>query len=132
VVDKKNGDLTAFLPRTCFQQQEFVHHALIRTKADGIAKDSRHGAKLTSVRTTPAGLHRNNSKGSPAGTHALQERLYNLGKQIELLKLDFVPGNLRIGLKRWFAFLVEVIHGRVEILERPARSIFHDSGPCLI
>jgi len=31
--------------RARFQQQEFVHTAFIGTKADGVAKKPRHGAK---------------------------------------------------------------------------------------
>src|SRR5437773_2323321 len=41
-------------------------------KADRIAKKSRHGAKLASVRTAAPGLHGNNSKGSPASAHSLE------------------------------------------------------------
>src|SRR5258708_14761080 len=53
-------------------------------------------------------------------------------KHIELLQLDFVPGNLRIRPQRRFALLAKIVHWRVDILERAAHGILHDSRPCLI
>src|SRR5260370_14104417 len=132
VVDEKYGNLAALFPRARFQQQEFVHHAFIGTKADGVAKKSRHGTKLASVRTPAPGLHRNNSKGSPTSAHALEQRMQHAREQIELVQLDFVPGNLRIRLQGWFALLAKVVHWRLDVLDRAPHSIFHDSGPCLI
>src|SRR5260370_12566880 len=132
VVDEKYGSLAALLPRARFQQQEFVHHAFIGTKADGVAKKSRHGTKLASVRTTAPGLHRDNSKGSPTSAHALEQPMQHAREQIELAQLDFVPGNLRIRLQGWFALLAKLVHWRVDILQRAAHSIVHDSGPCLL
>ncbi len=58
--------------------------------------------------------------------------MHHARKQIELLQLDFVPGNFRIRLQGWFAFLAKVVHRRVDILQRAACGIFHDSGPCLV
>src|SRR5229473_455551 len=132
VVDEKYGNLAALLPRARFQEQEFVHHAFIGTKADGVAKKSRYSAKLASVGTAAPGLHGNNSKGSPTAAHSLEQWVQYAGEQIELLQLDFVPGNLRIGLQGWFALLAKVVHWRVDVLERAAHGIFHNSGPCLI
>src|SRR5260370_26888176 len=132
VVDEKYGNLAALLPPARLQPQEFIHYAFIGMKADGVAKKSRHCAKLASVRTAAPGLHRNNSKGSPTSAHAPEQPMQYAREQIELAELDFVPGNLRIRLQGWFALLAKVVHWRVEVLERAAHSIFHDSGPCLI
>src|SRR5437667_10031872 len=99
VVDEKYGNLAALLPRARFQQQEFVDHAFIGPKADGVAKKSRHSAKLASVRTAAPGLHGNNSKGSPSGAHSLEQWVQYAREQIELVQFDFVPGNHRIGLQ---------------------------------
>src|SRR5260370_31513135 len=71
VVDEKYGNLAALLPRARFQQQEFVHHAFIATKADGVAKKPRHGAKLASAWPAAPALHGNNSQGSPTSAPAL-------------------------------------------------------------
>src|SRR6267142_2108898 len=106
--------------------------AFIGPKANGVAKKSRHGAELTTVRTTPPGFHWNNSKSAPAFAYPLQQRLQHARQHIELLQIDFVPGNFRIRLQGRFAFLPKIVHWRIDILQRPAHGIFHDSRPGLV
>src|SRR5215475_13827340 len=72
--------------------------AFIGAKPDGVAKKSRHRAKFASVRTAAPRLHGNNPKRSPASAHALQQRMEHAREQIELVQLNFVPGDLRIRL----------------------------------
>src|SRR5437773_1660252 len=52
VVDEKDNDLTPVLTRVFLQSQELTHHALVGTKPNRVAKESRDRAELTTVRTT--------------------------------------------------------------------------------
>ena len=126
VVDEEDGDLAALALRALFQFQQFVHDAFVGAKADGIAEKSGHGAEFASVRTAAAGFDRDKAKRPPSASEALQQRSGNLGNDVELVEIDGLPRNHGIGLKRGFAFLAELIHGSVEILELAAHGIRDD------
>src|SRR5262249_13858387 len=52
VVDEKDAHLTAFFLRSPFQAEQFIHNALIRSKADGVAKKAGHCAEIAAVGAT--------------------------------------------------------------------------------
>ena len=62
----------------------------------------------------------------------LQPMIENLRHEIELLKIDGVPGNDGILLKRWFELFASGIDGRVNIFQFAAGGIFHDLRPRII
>src|SRR5207248_2440194 len=74
----------------------------------------------------------NNAQGSPAVTHSCEQWLQQAGAQIQLVQFDFVPGNLRIGLHRWFALLASVVHWGGMLLGRAAYGMFDRYRPCLL
>src|SRR5690349_20791789 len=74
VINKEDGDLATLALRARLQEQQFVHHALIRAKADGVAEESCHCAELAAIRTASARLDRNDAKSSPAFGYSLKER----------------------------------------------------------
>src|SRR5258707_10494230 len=99
VVDEEDGNLAALTLGPCFQQQEFVHHALVGAKPNGIPKKASHRAELAAIRTTASGLHRNDAKCAPTLADTLQRPSGYLGNQIELVEVDLVPRDRWILLK---------------------------------
>src|SRR5208337_5492805 len=109
----------------------FIDHALVGAKADGIAEEAGYRAELTAIRAATPGLDRNDAKCAPALADALEGALGHLGNQVELGEIYFVPRDDRILLESGFAFLAEVIHRGVDILELAARGIRDDRWPGL-
>ncbi len=72
VVNEEHGHLSFFFAGARLQQQEFIDHALVAAKSDGVSEESRDGAELAPVRTSSSGLDRNNAKCSPAFSHLFQ------------------------------------------------------------
>src|SRR5439155_22539353 len=96
---------------------------------DRIAEEACHGAKFTTVRTAPAGLHGDNAKSAPAVAETLKRVHSHLGHEIKLTEIYLVPRNHRILLERRFAFLAEVINGSIDFFQRATRGILYNFWP---
>ena len=114
------------------QHQQFVHHAFVGAKANGVAKETRDSAKFAAIRATTPGFHRNDAERSPAGAHLLQHALEKFGNNVELLQIDGVPGNRRIGLQRGFAFLAKGVDRSVGLLQSAANRVLYNARPSLV
>src|ERR1700674_1451687 len=114
------------------ESQHFVDHAFVRAKTNRVAKESRDCAKLATVRTAATGLNRHHMDRTPSGALFLQKRPRHLWDHVELVQVHCVPGNRRIRLEAWLAFLPGFIKGRIDFLETSIRRVFHDLRPCLI
>ena len=62
----------------------------------------------------------------------VQQDRTDLGHHVELIEVDRIPGNRRIGLQRRLAFLAILIFGRIDILQLAAHCIVNDSRPGFI
>src|ERR1051325_842605 len=58
VVDEKDSDGSAFTPCSLLEAKQFINNALVRSKANRIAKKTGDGAEIATVRTASAGLNR--------------------------------------------------------------------------
>ena len=84
-----------------FQQKQFVDDAFVGAKADGVAKKSGDRAEFATVGTAASGLHGNDAECSPAVADAVAAcAVSDFGNQIELVEIDFVPGDCGIFLQR--------------------------------
>src|SRR6185437_10667462 len=117
VVNDKYGHLAAFAFGALLQQEQFVDHAFIRAKADGITEKAGDGAELASIGASAPRFHRDNSECAPARANLGEQRMGELGNEVELRQVDRIPGNSRIGLQRWLALLSEIVQGRIDLLE---------------
>src|ERR1019366_10575892 len=91
------------------QKQQFVDHALVGAKANGVPEESSHRAKLATVGTTSSGLYRDNAKRPPAFSNLLQHCLRRLGHKVELLEINRLPRNHRILLQRRLALFARLV-----------------------
>src|SRR6266404_2827815 len=84
IVDEENRHLALFTAGAVLQQQQFIHHALIGAKANGVSEESGHRAELAAVRAASPGFNWNNAKCSPAFSYLLEHGGHGLRHQIEL------------------------------------------------
>ena len=117
VVDEKDGDLTAFFFGAGFQEEEFVDDAFVGAEADGIAEEAGDRAKFAAVWATAAGLHGNDAECAPTFADAAEGLGGHFGDEIELVEIDFVPGNGGVVLEAGLALLAEGVDGRVKIFQ---------------
>jgi len=129
IVDEEDGDLAAFAFRARFQEEQFIHHAFVGTKADGVAKETGDGAEFAAIRAAAARLHGNDAEGAPAFADALKRVFHHFWNEIELGEVNFVPGDCGIFLEAGFAILAEGVDRSVDILEVAAFGIGDDPGP---
>src|SRR5208337_1652374 len=132
VVDEEDGHLAFFFAGASFQEQQFVHYALVGAEADGVAEKSGHGAELAAVGAAASGLNRNDAECSPAFTDFPEQRVNDLGQEIELVEIDLVPGNHGILLQRRLALLAKNIDGRINFFEFAANGVTDDPGPSFV
>src|SRR5581483_12215921 len=93
VIDKENCDLALLLASARFQQQQFVDNAFVGAEANGIAKKSGDSAELATVGAASSRLDGNNPECSPAFANSLEQGKHRFGYEIELVKIDRVPGD---------------------------------------
>src|SRR5208282_3159020 len=93
IVDEEHGNLAALLASPRLQQQKFIDDALVGAKTDGVAEKSGHGAELAAIRTAASRLHRDDAEGSPTLAMFLQPAFRRFRHEVELLKIDRIPGN---------------------------------------
>src|SRR5258707_13459181 len=79
IVDEEDGDLTAFAIGASFEEEQFIHHAFVGAKADGVAKKSGYRAELAAIRAAAPRLHRNDAKCTPAIRNALKRARCDFG-----------------------------------------------------
>ncbi len=121
--------MAALAFRTRFQEQEFIDHAFVGAKADGVAEKTSDGAELASIGAAAAGLDGDNAKGAPTGADFLKQGIKHFWNDVELIEIDGVPGNRRIGLQGGFLLLAEGIDGSVDVLQGAVRRVCDDLGP---
>src|ERR1017187_5773537 len=117
VVDEKYRHLPFFFASARLQKQQFVDHALVGAKANGVPEESSYRAKLATVGTTSSGLDGDNAERSPAFSNLLQHCLRDLGHKIELLEIDRLPWNHRILFQRRLALFARLVYRFVDFLE---------------
>ncbi len=132
IVDEEDSNLAALAFGPGFQEEQLIHHTFVGAKTDGVAKKAGYRAELAAIRTAAPRLHRNDAKCAPALTDPLERASCHFWNEIELAEIYFVPGNRRIFLETGLAFLAEVIHRSVNILELAARGIRDDLWPGFI
>ena len=98
VVDEEDGDLAALALRAGFQEQELIYDTFVGAETDGVAEETGDGAKFAAVGTAAAGLDRNDAEGALPGADFLEHGIKHLWNNVELIEIDGVPGNRRIGL----------------------------------
>src|SRR6266705_3130448 len=96
IVDEEDGNLTAFALGASFEEEQFIHHAFVGAKADGVAKKSGYREELAAIRAAAPRLHRNDAQCTPALPTALKGACCQLVDSIKLVEVNFVPGNRRI------------------------------------
>ncbi len=129
IVDEKDGDLAAFFFGARFQKEEFVDDAFVGAEADGVAEETGDGAKFAAIRATAAGLHGNDAECAPTFADAAEGFGGHFGDEIELVEIDFVPGNGGVVLEAGLALLTEGIDWRVEVLELTVCGVINDLRP---
>src|SRR5207248_3458030 len=111
------------------QAEQFIDYAFIRTEANGVSEESRDRAELATVGTTSSGLDRDDAKRAPAFSYFPQHGVNGFGYQIELIKVDRLPGNRGIVLQRWLALFAAGVNWRVDLFEFTADGIAHNDWP---
>ena len=117
VVNKEDGNLAALFFGARLQHQQLADHAFIGAEADAVSKESSHRAELAAIGAPAARFHRHNAEGSPARAEFFHHRHNSFGNQIELRKVNGVPGNNGIFLQRRLLLLAKDVHGSVNIFE---------------
>src|SRR6202043_2733961 len=124
--------LSFFFAGTCLQKQQFVDHALVGAKSDGIAKESGHGAELAAVGTTSSRLNRDNAERSPAFTNLLQHCLCRVGYKVELVEINRLPGNHGILFERGLALFTSLVDRYINFFQLAASRVVHHLRPGFI
>src|SRR5207248_11390017 len=111
------------------QAEQFIDYAFIRTEANGVSEESRDRAELATVGTTSSGLDRDDAKRAPAFSYFPQHGVNGFGYEIELIKVDRLPGNRGILLQRWLALFAAGVNWRVDLFEFTTDGIAHNERP---
>src|ERR1039457_575095 len=132
VVNEEDRHFAAVEACPRLQAQHFIHHALIGTKADGVAKKTGDAAELASVRASSARLNGNQVEPLPLNPAFLKYGPKELGDLVELLQIERLPCNLRVLPEIGFLLLPELVHRRVHRFQTAVRRVLDDLWPCLI